>query len=219
MGSILHDGGCTFRVWAPNAGSVAVVGPSRLLNPPVELAREEGAAWAYWSAFIPGIVAGDQYRYQMKADQKPPWSRIDPYGRDATSSAGDTIVCDTAFDWGSSSFRTPDWNSAVIYELHVGTFNVDPGGSGTFDTLIAKLDYVRDLGVNFIQLMPASEFDNDRSVGYNSGLPFALESAYGNPKAFRQLIKAAHERGIGIILDVVYNHFGPGGESLWQFDG
>jgi 1,4-alpha-glucan branching enzyme len=218
---MLHDGGCTFRVWAPNAESVAVVGPSTALASGVELARDDGGGGVYWSAFVPDVRAGDDYRYRLTRAGAT-FTRMDPRSRDATHSAGNTIIHGSDFDWGGRALSRPDWNDAVIYELHIGTFNRDPSsGVGGFASLLERLDYLAELGVNMIELMPAFEFDDDRSIGYNPALPYALESAYGKPDGFKALIRAAHERGIGIILDVVYNHFGPEGldHSLWQFDG
>jgi 1,4-alpha-glucan branching enzyme len=108
----------------------------------------------------------------------------------------------------------------VVYELHVGTFNA-PSAShvGTFLSVAEKLPYLRDLGINCIELLPATEFPGSRSWGYNPSNPFALESDYGGPVAFKELVKKAHEHGIAVVLDVVYNHFGPGDLDLWQFDG
>ena len=109
----------------------------------------------------------------------------------------------------------------MIYELHIGTFNDDPSERpGTFDRAIEKLDYLAyELGINAIEVMPSAEFPGDRSWGYNPAHQFAIERDYGGPKAFRRFIKAAHERGIAVILDVVYNHLGPTDIDLWQFDG
>ena len=90
---------------------------------------------------------------------------------------------------------------------------------GTFASVAEKLPYLRDLGINCIELLPATEFPGSRSWGYNPANPFALESDYGGPVAFKELVKAAHQHGIAVVLDVVYNHFGPGDLDLWQFDG
>jgi 1,4-alpha-glucan branching enzyme len=224
MGPVLHDGGCTFRVWAPHAHAVHVFGSGSLAGPEIALARDavSGDGAEYWSVFVPGVQHGDQYRYRLRDVHGAAWTRMDPRARDATSSAGDSLVCDTRFDWSSDTFRAPPWNQAIIYELHVGTFSVRPGAPvGDFGMLVERLDYLRDLGVNLIQIMPAFEFDLEQSVGYNPALPFALESAYGDPHAFKRLVLEAHARGIGVILDVVYNHWGPEGlgECLWRFDG
>jgi len=130
------------------------------------------------------------------------------------------VVHDPNFDWGDDNFHMPAWNELVIYELHVGTFNApDEKHVGTFLSVVEKLPYLRDLGINCIELLPATEFPGSRSWGYNPANPFALESDYGGPVAFKELVKRAHQHGIAVVLDVVYNHFGPGDLDLWQFDG
>lgn len=114
----------------------------------------------------------------------------------------------------------PPWNELVIYEMHVGTFNDAPGtGPGTFDEITPKLPYLADLGINAIEIMPVSEFAGDYSWGYNPSQPFAVESAIGGPQGLYKFVKAAHAQGIAVILDVVYNHCGPGDLDLWRFDG
>ncbi|NUO03689.1 MAG: T9SS type A sorting domain-containing protein, partial [Saprospiraceae bacterium] len=112
-----------------------------------------------------------------------------------------------AFDWGDDHFRLPSWNELVLYEMHIGTFHDAPGGQpGTFESAMAMLPYLQQLGINVIEVMPIAEFPGDFSWGYNPSHPFAVESIYGGPDAFKQFVKAAHQHGIGVILDVVYNH-------------
>ena len=114
----------------------------------------------------------------------------------------------------------PPWNELVIYEIHVGTFNDAPGtGPGTFEEIIPKLEYLNDLGINAIEIMPVAEFPMDYSWGYNPAQPFSVETALGGPQGLYQFVKAAHAQGIAVLLDVVYNHFGPGDLDLWRFDG
>ena len=148
-------------------------------------------------------------------------SRIDPYARAVTNSVGNAIVVDpSAFDWLGDDFRMPPWNELVIYEMHLGTFNrTDADGVGTFADAAAKFDHLRRLGINAIQVMPAAEFAGDLSWGYNPAHIFAVESAYGGPDAFRAFVRDAHAAGFAVILDVVYNHFGPSDLDLWRFDG
>ncbi|HEX8760255.1 MAG TPA: alpha-amylase family glycosyl hydrolase [Pseudonocardiaceae bacterium] len=114
----------------------------------------------------------------------------------------------------------PPWDELVIYELHVGTFNDAPGGSpGGFISVTARLDYLRDLGINAIEVLPFAEFATDFSWGYNPSHIFAIEGAYGGPMDLKRLIRAAHERGLAVIADVAYNHLGPRDLDLWQSDG
>lgn len=222
MGAIPAAKGVTFRVWAPHADKVFVTGTfnewSQTATP---LINEKNGCW---SVAVPSAKAGDEYRYLIHppADSKlPALSRIDPYARKVTNSKGNGIIYDpNAFDWGGDDFKAASWNELVIYEMHVGTFHVKSEGQpGTFASAIEKLPYLKELGINAIEVMPIMEFSGDFSWGYNPAHPFAVESIYGGPDAFKLFVKAAHEQGIAIIVDVVYNHFGPGDLDLWQFDG
>ncbi len=218
MGAIPGARGVTFRVWAPNAEKVYVTGAfndwSKTVTP---LAREENGNW---SIDVSEAKIGDEYRYLIHGP-KGLLSRIDPYARKVTSSIGNGVIYDPkAFDWGGNNFHMATGNELVIYEMHVGTFNVkEEGRPGTFDSAMEKLPYLQKLGINAVEVMPIVEFSGDFSWGYNPSHPFAVESIYGGPDAFKLFVKAAHEHGIAIIVDVVYNHFGPGDLDLWQFDG
>ena len=167
---------------------------------------------------------GDEYRYLIHPPagwNLPPLSRIDPYARKVTSSIGNGVIYDPkAFDWGDDTFTIASWNELIIYEMHVGTFNVkEEGHPGTLDSAIEKLPYLRELGINAVEVMPVAEFSGDFSWGYNPAHPFAVEGIYGGPDALKRFVKAAHEHGIAVIVDVVYNHFGPSDLDLWRFDG
>ncbi|WP_303311797.1 alpha-amylase family glycosyl hydrolase [Hymenobacter sp. BT730] len=217
MGAIPHTQGTTFRVWAPYADAVAVIGTFNDWSPDTHpLLPEEGG---YWAINVPGATVGAEYRFWLKTPTGE-LTRNDPYAREVTHSAGNSVVPDLAFDWGDHQFEMPAWNTLVIYELHVGTFHTSTEDQpGTFLDVIERLPYLRDLGINAMEIMPPTEFPGGRSWGYNPSHPYALETDYGGPKAFKELVKRAHEHGIAIILDVVYNHFGPGDLDLWQFDG
>lgn len=218
FGALPHAGGVTFRLWAPNATAVSVIGTFNDWNKDASpLHAEDGGNWA---GDLPQAKAGDEYKFVLQTPQGE-LHRNDPYARAVTNSAGNGIVFDVNdFDWEGDNFQMPAWNDLVIYELHVGTFNApEADRPGTFRDVIGKLDYLQGLGINCIEIMPATEFPGARSWGYNPANPFALESDYGGAEAFRELVKAAHQHGIAVILDVVYNHFGPGDLDLWQFDG
>jgi 1,4-alpha-glucan branching enzyme len=236
MGAVLHEGGCTFRCWAPNADSVWVAGD--WTNPDwdggkIALARDSNdpsnAGFRYWSGFVPGVGVGREYRFVVQNNGLGPGnpvgapliSHMDPYCRDATSSEGNSLTADQAFDWGPNTFQMPNWNEMVVYELHIGTFNRQGSRPGMFAEAVGKLDYLRDLAVNALELMPAEDFDTETSMGYNPSLPFAIDDAYGRSKAVQAFVKAAHDRQLAVVVDVVYNHYGPEGlgASLWQFDG
>jgi len=218
FGALPHAGGTTFRVWAPAATAVSVIGSFNGWDKTAGmlLAEPDGN----WAADLPPAKAGDEYKFVLQTPGGE-LSRNDPYARAVTNSSGNSVVLDpTAFDWQDDNFQMPAWNELVIYEIHVGTFNVkEENHPGTFQGVIERLDYLQSLGVNCLEIMPATEFPGAYSWGYNPSNPFALESDYGGADGFRALVRAAHQHGIAVILDVVYNHFGPGDLDLWQFDG
>ncbi len=217
MGATLYDGGTAFRVWAPNAASVHVAGSFNDWKTTQYPLVHEGNG--YWSFDIEGIGEGEQYKFVLMYDGQTLW-RNDPYARDVTGSNGNSVIVDTSFDWGSEAFNMPPWNELVIYEMHLGTFHDQRGGPpGNLDSAMQKLPYLRDLGINAIQIMPPAEFPMDFSWGYNPAHLFAIEDAYGGPKALKAFIRAAHENGIAVIFDVVYNHLGPNDLDIWRFDG
>ena len=217
MGAIPHGDGVAFRVWAPHADRVFVVGDFNDWAGDADPMASEGHG--YWYADLSHARIGEEYRYLIhNGDQL--LSRIDPYAREVTNSVGNAIVHDPAFDWEDDDFRMPGWHELVIYEMHVGTFNDEPGGPpGTFADAEERLVHLKEMGINAVEIMPASEFAGDFSWGYNPAHIFAIERAYGGPAAFKRFVKRAHRLGIAVILDVVYNHFGPGDLHLWQFDG
>jgi 1,4-alpha-glucan branching enzyme len=217
VGSIPYAGGTTFRVWAPHAERVAVAGTfNRWAADAAPLASEGNG---YWSADVDGAQPGDEYKYVLTSGGQPIW-RLDPYARMVSKQAGNSVVYAADFDWGPDQFAMPPWNELVIYELHIGTFNDQPGGQpGNLDGAIAKLPYLRDLGVNAVEIMPSMEFAGGFSWGYNPANLFAIERDYGGPSSFKAFVAAAHAQGIAVIFDVVYNHFGPSDLDLWRFDG
>ncbi len=218
MGAIVHEEGTYFRVWAPHAEKVFVTGTfNRWAKTKNELHPEENG---YWSGNVENAKTGDEYRYILHTMDGRKLSRNDPYARAVTNSVGNSVIYDTnAFDW-EEEFQMLNWNELVIYELHIGTFNVkEEGKPGDFYSAIDRLPYLRALGINAVEIMPPFEFAGDYSWGYNPAHPFAIESAYGGPDAFKTFVKACHKIGMAVILDVVYNHFGPSDMDLWQFDG
>ncbi|TWT37589.1 1,4-alpha-glucan branching enzyme GlgB [Posidoniimonas corsicana] len=217
MGSLPHPNGVAFRVWAPNAEAVFIVGDfNSWVEDATPMSREESGTWY---ADCPDSKPGDEYRYLIiNGDQR--LSRIDPYAREVTNSVGNGVIYADEFDWEGDSFELANFNELVIYEMHIGTFNATKDGvPGTFDEAAKKLAYLAKLGVNAVQLMPLAEFAGDYSWGYNPAQIYAVESAYGGPDGLKKFVKLAHQHGIGVILDVVYNHFGPSDLSIWQFDG
>lgn len=217
MGSIPHSTGVTFRVWAPNAQKVFVTGDFvNWEKDKFPLEQEENG---YWAADIAEAKIGSQYKFILDTPSGL-LQRNDPYTREVTSSNGNSVVVDPEYAWEDTDFKMPAWNELVIYELHVGTFNVkEEGKPGNFYGVIERLSYLKALGINAIEIMPPTEFPGAFSWGYNPSHPFALEADYGGVKAFKDLVNAAHKAGIAVIIDIVYNHFGPADLDLWQFDG
>jgi 1,4-alpha-glucan branching enzyme len=217
LGSILYEGGVAFRVWAPHASMVSVIGTFNNWDPALHSLRSE--AGGYWYIRVDGAHIGDQYKYQLTTENGI-INRIDPHAREVTNSVGNAIVHDPSFHWEDEEFSMAEWNQLVIYELHVGTFNDDdPNLPGQFISITARLEYLKKLGVNAIQIMPVGQFAGKRSWGYNPSHIFAVDSDYGGSLGFKRFIQRAHQAGIAVILDVVFNHFGPSDLDLWQFDG
>ena len=211
--------GTLFRTWAPNAESVAVIGTFNHWNPRRHVMKKEGAS-GVWSLEIRGAKPGDEYMFLINGELE----RKDPRARMVTASDGKCVIYDpSAFDWGRTH-RAPATpvGELVIYQLHPGTFHdPDPhdGEPGTLRDGIGKLDHLVQMGVNCVLLMPVNEFAGRHSWGYNPSDLFAVESAYGGPEALKEFVKACHERGIAVHMDIVHNHYGPGDLDLWQFDG
>jgi len=240
MGAVPHADGVTFRVWAPHADQVFVSGDfNRWSTWRAPLAHE---ANGYWSANIARARVGDAYKFVVRNGDQT-LLRTDPYARVVVPPHNNGVIVSGQFDWGApdeTAYQPPNWNELIIYELHIGTFHVpahvpakeadtDPARDaaanhaattiGTFRTARDKLPYLKELGVTAIELMPVQEFAGDYSWGYNPAHPFAVTQTYGGHVALKELVNAAHAHGIAVILDVVYNHFGPQGLDLWRFDG
>lgn len=217
MGAIVSEEHTTFRVWAPNADRVFVMGTfNDWSETALELKLEENG---YWAGIATDAEEGDEYKYVIHHKGEV-YHRNDPYAFEVTNSDGNSIVGTLDFEWGDEEFKMPNWNELVIYELHVGTFNrPTPESVGTFKDVVEKLPYLRELGINCIELLPVAEFAGGISWGYNPAHPFAIEQDYGGPEGLAKLIKQTHAHGIAVIIDVVYNHLGPSDVDLWRFDG
>jgi maltooligosyltrehalose trehalohydrolase len=193
-----------FEVWAPRARALAVrIGGE---DHPMQTA---GGGW--WKCRVESAGPGSGYSFVVDgADPVPdPRSQYQPDGVHGPS----RLIDHGAFQWTDASWQARPLSSAILYELHVGTFT--PGG--TFASAIERLDYLRDFGVTHIELMPVNQFSGERGWGYDGVDLFAPHRAYGTPDDLKQLIDACHARGLAILLDVVYNHFGPDGNYLERF--
>jgi 1,4-alpha-glucan branching enzyme len=217
MGATPHEAGVAFRVWAPHANAVYVVGSFNDWANDAHPMEQEGDG--YWYADISSASIGDEYRFRIVNGDKE-FLRIDPYARQVTSSVGNAVVYDPTFDWEGDDFHIAPVNELVIYEMHLGTFHdKEDGKSDKFEEALQKLDHLQRLGINAMEVMPLAQFAGELSWGYNPACVFAVETNYGGPSGFKRFVKAAHRAGFAVILDVVYNHFGPGDLDLWQFDG
>ena len=217
-GAVPYKRGCRFAVWAPHADEVYVMGSfnnwSKDAHP---LAKEPDGVW---SADVPRAKPGDEYRFRLIAQGRE-LSRIDPYARRLTTSVGNAVITRAISGGQAGSFTPVPLNEMVIYELHIGTFGKKTAqhGPGNLEGAIERLEHLKELGVNALEVMPLAEFPGGFSWGYNPSQIFAVESDYGTPRTFREFVDEAHNRGIAVIVDVVYNHMGPGDLGLWQFDG
>ena len=145
----------------------------------------------------------------------------DPRARELSNSVGHSIVEDPELVHGAGGGCVmANWNELVLYELHNGTCNDLPGGTpGNFASAGALLPYLAELGVNAVELMPVCEFPGDYSWGYNYSHPFSVETIYGGREGLASFVEDAHANGIAVLLDVLYNHWGPTDLDLWRFDG
>ena len=198
---VLPAGGVRFRLWAPAAREVQLSMEGGFF--PME--RRAGGWFELTHA---KARAGSRYYYRIDGRQEVP----DPAARFQPKDAeGPSEVLDPgAFDWQDAGWQGLPWPQAVIYELHVGTFTAQ----GSFAAAAAKLDHLKDLGVTALELMPLADFCGRRNWGYDGVLPYAPDSRYGRPEALKALVQAAHRAGLMVLLDVVYNHFGPKGNFL-----
>lgn len=214
------------RVWAPNARAVDVIGAfsSWTADSHTSLtARPDG----FWEGVIQGLAADGEYEFLITKGDDIVKHRMDPAARDTHDSdlgnrQNRSIVVDVHQPW--SNFQTPPFDDLIIYQCHVGTFAGRHDGVAVqdnvacIDDVTQKLDYIRQLGFNAIELLPVQEFRANRSWGYNPAFYFALESAYGRPVDFRAFVDACHTRRLAVLFDVVYNHISDEDSSFYHFD-
>jgi len=217
-GATPYKEGIRFAVWAPHAHDVFVIGTFNNWDKAAHRMNRDPNGW--WSIDVPGAKLGDEYRYRIISTGKE-YLRIDPYARRVTSSIGNAIITKPYRKTKREEFNPSALNETVIYELHIGTFGKQDAESGPSDLegAIDRLTYLKELGINAVEVMPLAEFAGGYSWGYNPSNIFAVESDYGAPRTFKEFVDEAHRLGIAVIVDVVYNHLGPTDLDLWQFDG
>ncbi len=206
--TVLKEGGTRFRVWAPKSQSVNLLILSGKAAGAVPMQQEE---MGYYSAIVPGVGDGDRYLYQLDNGKSfpDPVSRYQPDGVHEPSQ----VVGPDLFEWGDEGWAGIPLEQYRIYEIHVGTFTRE----GTFEAAIPFLDYLVDLGITAVEIMPVSQCPGKRNWGYDGVFHFAPQNSFGGPGGLKRLVNACHKKGLAVLLDVVYNHFGPEGNYLWDF--
>lgn len=195
-----------FLVWAPLIKQVEI----HILSPEERIVPLEKVSQGYHYGVVQGVKPGTRYFYRLdgNTERPDPASKFQPEGVH-----GPSQVIDPHFVWEELHWSGIPFSHYVLYELHVGTFTAQ----GTFDAIIPHLDELKDLGITSIMLMPVAQFPGERNWGYDGVYPFAVQNSYGGPDGLKRLIDACHQRGLAVILDVVYNHLGPEGNYFHDF--
>ena len=203
----LGNGLCEFTVWAPllSEMTVQIIAPEKRLIP----MQPDGRG--YWQVKANDIFPGTLYLYRLEDGtlRPDPASQFQPQGVHNLSQ----VIDHSSFTWNDTAWAGIPLEELIIYELHVGTFTPE----GTFEAIIPRLSQLRSLGINVIELMPVAQFPGERNWGYDGVYPFAVQNSYGGVEGLKQLVNACHQQGIALILDVVYNHFGPEGNYTSNF--
>ena len=197
-----------FTVWAPNVHKAAI----KLEDSATPIAMTGPDARGWWRASVESAGPGTDYAFLLDDDSTPypdPRSAYQPHGVHGPS----RLVDHSAFAWSDADWKAGPLSGAIIYEAHTGTFTPE----ATFDAAIRRLDYLVELGITHLELLPIAEFPGDFGWGYDGVALFAVRNQYGGPEALKRLVDACHQRGIAVLIDVVYNHFGPVGNYAGKF--
>lgn len=191
-------------VWSPGAQQVHI----RFGDHQMALQKNNNG---YWTKVIPELKEGDFYKLMINREKEfpDPASVWQPVGVHGHSMALDI----SKFEWADHEWKNIPLQDYILYELHTGTFTPE----GTFEAIESKLSHLQELGINAIEIMPVSQFPGERNWGYDGVYPFAVQHSYGGPKGLKHLVNTCHQKGIAVILDVVYNHLGPEGNYLGEF--
>jgi 1,4-alpha-glucan branching enzyme len=225
LGARYEGNGARFRVWAPNADHAFVAYDGHWTQASAFPMSRDGE---YWNAFVSGMAVGTRYKFIFVENGHEHW-RMDPAARDTLHSGINNpenggYVVNPAWNW--PSWKTPGFSDLIIYQLHVGSFagrNDHFAGQVQNETaslafVQTKIGYIRDLGFNAVELLPIQEYHSDRSWGYNPSFYYSIESAYGSPEDVRRFVSKAHELGLAVIFDVVYNHVANTDNSFWNWE-
>lgn len=209
FGPQLGAEGTTFRVWAPGARRVDLVLETRQAEPLRQQLTSAGDGW--YETLARGARAGNRYRLRIddELDVPDPASRFQPEG---VNGPGEILDPDS-FQWRDLRWQGRPWHEAVLYELHIGTFT----RAGTYSAAIRRLDDLARIGITALELLPLNTFPGQRGWGYDGVLLYAPQPSYGRPDDLKRFVQAAHERGLMVLIDVVYNHFGPEGNYLHRY--
>jgi maltooligosyltrehalose trehalohydrolase len=198
-------GNCQLTLWAPLKNTIHL----KILYPKEATYPMQKDAWGYWT-IKQRLDPGTRYMYRIDdaLDRPDPASVSQPDGVHGSSE-----IIRSNFNWTDQDWKGKSLDELIMYEIHTGTFSEE----GTFDAIVSKLPYFKELGINAIELMPIAQFPGDRNWGYDGVYPFAIHPCYGNASSLKNLVNEAHRTGIVVILDVVYNHMGPDGSYLRDF--
>lgn len=202
----VKNGEIEFILWAPTQHKIDLkITAPEMATYPMQLDE-----WGYWKTTVPNVKEGARYVYVLEdgSERPDPASISQPEGVHLASE-----VVSRSFNWSDQSWKGVAMEDLIIYELHTGTFTEQ----GTFDGILSKLDYLVELGINAIEIMPIAQFSGNWNWGYDGVYPFAIQHSYGTAHDLKNLVNAAHNKGIAVILDVVYNHMGPEGCYLKDF--
>ncbi|MBD2756131.1 malto-oligosyltrehalose trehalohydrolase [Spirosoma validum] len=205
LGVTFTDDGACVRVWAPLAQSVALHLCQQDVTIPL---RHDGN---YWQTLVSELKPGDTYKFILNGtlERPDPVSLAQPEGVHGPSQAVDT----SAFSWTDDDWRNLPLEDYLLYELHTGTFTPE----GTFAGIEEQLDYLVELGINAVEIMPVAQFPGTRNWGYDGVCPYAVQNSYGGAEGLHQLVDACHRKGLAVVLDVVYNHMGPEGNYFSDY--
>lgn len=195
----------SISLWAPFARKAALLLTEKKLQLPLKETQ-----YGYWELITDKITPGDRYRFLLDGEKElpDPASLSQPEGVHGPSEALDIH----GFQWTDTAWKNHDLNDYLLYELHTGTFTRE----GTFEGIEKKLDHLLELGINTIELMPVAQFPGCRNWGYDGVFPYAVQHSYGGARGLQHLVNRCHEKGLAVVLDVVYNHLGPEGNYLRQ---
>lgn len=205
-GITLNGAESTVWLWAPEAKSVSIKLQESGENIPLS-----SAEYGYWTLITNKLTDGSLYQFILddKTPLPDPASLSQPEGVHGASEVVDL----QAINWSDSNWNNLPLQDYILYELHAGTFTSD----GTFEGIESKLDYLVSLGITAIEIMPVAQFPGNRNWGYDGVFPYAVQNSYGGPKGLQKLVDACHQKGLAVVLDVVYNHLGPEGNYFNEY--